>query len=126
MCATEAQLVDVSRHRLRPGPRSAYQADRSAADTVGKSQPDSVYDRSTAVRPHDKQTFFARRLLQRNFIFKRDVIAVKKNVLIEIKSFARDVCSIAARHGDQHPTGLRQLFHRAAQTVRTKIFTDTG
>src|SRR6266498_3075729 len=104
-----AKVVDVSSHSLSPSPRGPDYANRSAADAVGESQPSVVDDRCPAIRSHHEQSFFTRSLLQRDFIFKGDIVAIKKNVLIKFKRFARNPCCVTTRNRDKYPIRLRQL-----------------
>src|SRR5688500_4889015 len=116
-----AKFVNMTCDRLCPRSRGTHDPDRSAADAVGESQTNAVDDGGTAVRAHDKQTFFTGGLFQGNFIFKRNIIAIKKNLFVQFKGFTRYASSITTGNRDQDPIGLRQLFDRSTQTAGTEI-----
>src|SRR5262245_54207561 len=92
------QIMDLSRHGLGSSPRSANDANGPAANAIRKPQPDTVYDRRPTIGSHDQESFFARSFLQSNFIFEQDVVAVEKNVFIEIKRFTRHTRRVATRN----------------------------
>ncbi len=70
---TRAPAMYERREFLQSGPGSAYRANRSAADDIGKAKADAAHDGRSTIRAHDNEPMATHILLKREFVFNGHV-----------------------------------------------------
>ena len=113
-----AKLMDARGHLLQAGAGGGHNPDRPGAHVVGKPQADTADEGRAAVRAHDDQAPGGGHLLQRDFIFDRNVVAEQKDVFAQSQRLASHSGCITPGDGNQHPGSSGQGLRGHLQALR--------
>ena len=120
-------------HSLQAGARGRDDSHRLAAfarglaaHAIGEPEAHAVHDRGAAIRPHDEQAAFARRVLQSHFVVEADVVAVQEDVFAEIQRLACHAGRVPPRHADEHPACVGQLAGCRLEAARSEVLADVA
>ena len=110
-----AKLVNAYAQLLATGTGGANNSDVAATHRIAKTQRRAVNNGGSAIGTHHQQPFFMRQLLERQFVFKRDVVREQHHVEVILQRLTRFTRGKQTIDRDHRQVAVRNMLLRTGE-----------